>query len=138
MSAFVIDASVAIALISPDEQTDAVFALFDRMMDHGAFAPTLWLFETANAARYKWAKSAIASASLREGIEKIHGFPVELVELEPRNISGSVLTLALRHKLTIYDASYLNLAIMLSLPLATFDKELIIAAPAQGVELVSI
>ena len=138
MSAFVIDASVAIALISPDEQSDAVFALFDRMMDHGAFAPALWLFETANAARYKWTKSPMAAAVLREGVEKIHAFPVEFVELEPRVVSGSVLTLALRHKLTVYDASYLHLAIALSLPLATLDRELIVAAPKESVELISV
>ncbi len=138
MTAFVIDASAAIALISPDEQTDAVFKLFDRMMDHGAFAPALWLFETANAARYKWSKWAASAPTLRESVEQIHGFPVEFVDLEPRIISGSVLTLALRHRLTVYDASYLHLAITLSLPLATLDRELVIAAPKENVELISV
>jgi predicted nucleic acid-binding protein len=136
LSPIVLDASCALAFISPDEQTDAVLTLFDRIMAHGAFAPTLWLYETANAARFKWAKELIATATAREAIEKLQALPVEIVDIEPAVIRGGILTLAQRHKLTIYDASYLHLAIMLSLPLATLDKELLVAAPLENVDLV--
>jgi predicted nucleic acid-binding protein len=138
LSAFVIDASVAMAIISPDEQNETVLALLDRMIGFGAFAPTLWLFETANAARFKWAQTPIATATARDAIEKLHALPIEIVDMEPAVIRGGVLTLAQRRKLTIYDASYLHLAITLSLPLSTLDKELIAAAPLEGVDLVSI
>ena len=37
---------------------------------------------------------------------------------------GAVLTLARRHRLTAYDASYLELSLRESLPLATLDREL--------------
>ena len=41
------------------------------------------------------------------------------------------------HKLTAYDATYLELAMRLKLPLATFDQELISAAADAGIGLVS-
>lgn len=138
MSALVLDSSAAIAIISPDEQNEAVLALLDRLLAHGAFAPSLWLFETANVARYKWARAEITSATARDAIEKLHALPIEIVDIEPAVIRGSVLALAQRHRLTIYDASYLHLAMVLSLPLATLDKELISAALHEGIELMKI
>jgi predicted nucleic acid-binding protein len=39
--------------------------------------------------------------------------------------------------LTAYDAAYLELAKRKGRPLATFDKDLIAAAPQEGVSLVS-
>jgi predicted nucleic acid-binding protein len=46
-----------------------------------------------------------------------------------------LLSLASRYQLTAYDAAYLDLAIRLSLPLATRDDDLKKAATAEGVEL---
>jgi predicted nucleic acid-binding protein len=43
--------------------------------------------------------------------------------------------LADRHRLTVYDATYLELALRLSLPLATLDDELRNAAQLEGVPL---
>ena len=43
------------------------------------------------------------------------------------------IDLATQHKLTVYDASYLDLAIRSGLPLATLDDALIVAARAEGV-----
>ena len=47
-----------------------------------------------------------------------------------------VLTLARRHRLTFYDAAYLELAVREALPLATLDQALATAARAEGVPLV--
>jgi predicted nucleic acid-binding protein len=43
--------------------------------------------------------------------------------------------LAAMHRLTIYDAAYLELAQRLNLPLATLDRELRAAAGALGIAL---
>ena len=45
-----------------------------------------------------------------------------------------VLTLARRHRLTVYDAAYLELALR-TLPLATLDAMLATAARSEGVHL---
>jgi predicted nucleic acid-binding protein len=46
---------------------------------------------------------------------------------------SEVLTLARRHRLTVYDAAYLELARREALPLATLDSELANAARAEKV-----
>jgi predicted nucleic acid-binding protein len=46
------------------------------------------------------------------------------------------LTLARRHRLTVYDAAYLELALREALPMATLDEALASAARAEGVSLV--
>ena len=48
---------------------------------------------------------------------------------------GGVLELMRRHRLTAYDATYLELAIRLRLPLATKGRELIAAASVVRVPL---
>ena len=45
------------------------------------------------------------------------------------------LTLARRHRLTVYDAAYLELAVRNALPLATLDAMLATAARSEGVPL---
>ncbi len=47
-----------------------------------------------------------------------------------------VFDLAQKHNLTFYDASYLQLAIDLKIPLATYDQQLIDAAKAEKVKLI--
>jgi predicted nucleic acid-binding protein len=47
-----------------------------------------------------------------------------------------LLPVVRRYGLSAYDAAYLELAKRRGLPLATFDKELINAAPQEGVALV--
>lgn len=67
-----------------------------------------------------------------------------MLRLEQLEISTSVtsnnnliLQLAERHGLTAYDAAYLALAVERQLPLATLDKQLIAAAPREGVTLIA-
>ena len=47
-----------------------------------------------------------------------------------------VFDLAQKHNLTFYDASYLQLAIDLKLPLATYDQQLIDAAQSEQIALI--
>ena len=56
------------------------------------------------------------------------------VDSSPNEIQ--VLTLARRHRLTVYDAAYLELALREGLPLATLDEALASAARAETVLLI--
>ena len=51
--------------------------------------------------------------------------------------SSRVMALARRHRLTAYDASYLDLALRTDGPLATLDRTLARAATAEGVPLLA-
>ena len=50
-----------------------------------------------------------------------------------RAVAADVLNLARAHRLSAYDAAYLELALRLGLPLATVDDKLKAAAAATGV-----
>jgi predicted nucleic acid-binding protein len=51
---------------------------------------------------------------------------------------GTSYFLAVKHRLTLYDAAYLELALRLGHPLATLDQKLAKAAEEEGVEVVRI
>ena len=55
-----------------------------------------------------------------------------------RHAWGATAKLAARHRLTLYDAAYLELARRRSLPLATLDSELRAAAAAEDIVLLGV
>ena len=59
--------------------------------------------------------------------------PIRLDLETDRQAWGATLQVAGRHRLTLYDAAYLELALRRGLPLATLDGELRSAAQAEGV-----
>ena len=61
--------------------------------------------------------------------------PIGIDAETDRQAWGATVRLAARHRLTMYDAAYLELAQRRGLPLATLDKELRDAATAEGVIL---
>lgn len=68
---------------------------------------------------------------LENALRYLLGLPIEQVVGQPHQV---VAQLALRHRLTFYDASYLWLAIDRGVPLATLDAALVAAARREGVE----
>lgn len=58
------------------------------------------------------------------------------IELDDAAQNESLLALARRHALSIYDAAYLELALRTGAPLATLDAELAQAARLAGVTLI--
>src|SRR5260370_884667 len=99
----------------------------------GAAAPTLWWFEVRNAlvqGERRGRFSEFATARFLRDISRL------AITIDRAPSEQGVLTLARRHRLTVYDASYLELAQREALPLATLDKELATAAGAEQVPLI--
>ena len=65
----------------------------------------------------------------------VGGFPIVIDDETNTRAWGDTLALARGHKLSAYDAAYLELAIRRRLPLATLDDPLKAAAAAVGVAL---
>jgi predicted nucleic acid-binding protein len=55
------------------------------------------------------------------------------VDIDVELDAGAAIVLARRHRLTFYDAVYLELAIRRNLPLASFDRDLFGAARIESV-----
>ena len=58
------------------------------------------------------------------------------VAVDAAPLEDQVLALARQHRLTVYDAAYLELALRQDLPIATLDMPLAAAARAEGVALI--
>jgi predicted nucleic acid-binding protein len=136
LSYCVIDASVAVAWSIESETTDAIEALFERVGDEGATIPRLWLIETLNALLAAERRGRISGNQVEGDLLDFEMMRLTYDVFVPRDLWRQTLLLARRQGLTIYDATYLELAIREALPLATLDKALIVAARAEGVELV--
>ncbi|MBV9937479.1 MAG: type II toxin-antitoxin system VapC family toxin [Acidobacteriaceae bacterium] len=107
-------------------------SILQQVATDEAFVPVIWRYEV----------SAVLAKSQKDGIltpEKADAFLLLLdslnITLDPESadrISTEVHRLAITHRLTSYDAAYLELAIRKQFPLATLDDELIRACKAIG------
>jgi predicted nucleic acid-binding protein len=82
-----------------------------------------------------WASVAAGSASIESA-----GFCVIWaaadVALDHSPDEAAVMALARKHRLTVYDASYLELALREGVPLATLDRSLAATATSEGMTAV--
>ncbi len=95
--------------------------------------PALWPTEVANALWVALRKGRADDITLEVARRSLRS---RTIEIEPSSIDrslGDTLALAQRHQLTVYDASYLELALRRRIPLATLDEALAAAAAKVGV-----
>ena len=138
---FVLDASLTLAWCFKDEKTKFTEALLRALPRLGAGVPSLWAYEVANGLRTAQKSQRIGESAAIEFIESLGALPIETVLVPPEATLVEVRFLALRHGLSVYDASYLALARALGVPLGTLDGTgkrmgLKQAAAADDIELV--
>jgi predicted nucleic acid-binding protein len=133
---FVLDASMTMSWCFADESTPASQRVLDLLLDSYAEVPALWSFEVANVLAVNEKRQRLTKAASAEFLQKLSGLDIRIDRSFPAMDGKLLLPLVWRYGLTAYDAAYLELAIRKGLPLATFDKELIAAAPLEGVKLI--
>ena len=131
----VIDSSATLARAFPDERTAAILEVFDFIAQFGAVVPQLWHIEVANSLNVGIRRGRITMDNRSGILADLEELPI-LTDRETSDRAWhETLVLADRHRLTVYDAAYLELALRLSLPLATLDGDLREAAKREGVTL---
>jgi predicted nucleic acid-binding protein len=140
LSRFVLDNTVTMAWCFTDEATDFTETLLNRLSDltDTALVPALWLYEVVNVVELAVRKGRITKDKAFDFLESLAELPIEVEDLSRTEVFVSVRALAERHRLTGYDAAYLELAVRYRLPLAALDADLNKAALAAGVKLVQI
>jgi len=83
-------------------------------------------------------RGRVTDAFRDESLADLDLLPVSIDPETDRQAWGATLQLAVASGLTLYDASYLELAIRRNLPLASLDQELRAAAKASGVKLMGL
>ncbi len=132
--AFVLDCSVTMAWVFPDEATEATNQLRDSLVESRAFVPSLWPVEVGNVLLVATRRNRIRVDDWREIRASLEALPIEIDPVTTSRAWGASLELARTHQLSVYDAMYLELAMRLQLPLATLDRALHRAARTVGVE----
>ena len=133
---FVADASVAIAWVHPAQATSETEAMLDRLVAGDSLVvPALWPLEVANALTVLRRRRKLTPDEARNAIEIIRELPV-VIDHEASAIAFTRLVdLASNYELTIYDATYIELAARRELPLASNDARMKQAAIRSGVDL---
>ncbi len=130
---FVVDASVAACWAFRDEDHPVADAALERLRTDEAAAPALWWFEVRNILVVSERRKRVAEADSAAFLRDLARLPVAL-DRAPQE--GEVLRLARTHRLSLYDAAYLELAQRTGIALATLDADLIRAARAESVALI--
>lgn len=131
--ACVLDASAAFAWAFSDKAFVSALPALDAVQRSYAEAPVLWSFEVASAIRKASREARISDRQVASFLALVSTLDIR-TQHEPPPIKR-LLDLADRYDLSTYDATYLDLAIRLALPLATLDRDLAVAAERSGVKI---
>ena len=128
---WVLDCSVTMAWCFEDERTQATDDLMGGAVP--VLVPQIWPLEVGNVLMLAMRKGRITTSKQKQflGLLKLLPITVDVFGLD--ETLRHVMTLAGEHHLTTYDASYLELAIRLGLPLASLDDKLKATAASAGV-----
>lgn len=131
---FVLDSSMAVAWSFEDETDEYADRIHGRLSTMRAVVPQLWPLEVANALLVGERRKRSTEADTSKWTAMLAGLPIRVDDQTNAHAWTATLGLARFHNLSAYDAAYLELAIRLSLPLATLDEQLEVAAKAAGVK----
>jgi predicted nucleic acid-binding protein len=131
---FVIDASVVLAILLPDEKQSQGDLVLEQMIRSGAQAPNLLLLEVNNALGMAVKRKRIS----RSEAEKLAGFFEQFrIDFDFTNAARftEIKRIMASYGMTSYDACYLELAQRHKLPLASFDQGMVRGAQDMGVSI---
>jgi predicted nucleic acid-binding protein len=137
MSVFIVDASATLPWCLPDEATLWTEALLDRLTSYdSAIVPSHWPNEVSNGLLMACRRSRIPFTRAQLFWDDLEKLPITVEPPLTPARAKSILALSEQYRLTFYDATYLELAQRLALPLATLDEDLRKAAPGASVPLI--
>ena len=138
MSRFVLDNSVAMRWFMPsNNEQDQTYSreVLTSLSTSSAVVPNLWHLEAVSALLASERRGENTAGQIESYLVKLDRLPIFVDPLTVHNAFGRTLVLARAFNLSSYDASYLELAIRDSLPIATLDKNLQSASKQSNVEI---
>lgn len=132
MKAPVLDSSVTLAWVLRDEQSARADTTLEQVASIGGVAPALWWVEVRNVLVIAERRGRLTQEDTAVALQALDALGIHL-DHAPDNTS--LFRLARAHRLSAYDALYLELAIRQQRPLATLDHKLRAAAQAEGIAL---
>lgn len=133
----VIDSSVTLAWLYSDKRSEPIERVFAAIAETGGWVPAIWRLEVASGLQQGVRRRRIDSDYRDQALADLADLDIATDAETDTYAWNDTLHLADRFQLTLYDASYLELARRLKLPLATLDRELQVAARSIGVKLLT-
>ncbi len=132
---WIADSSIAIAWCFEDETTPRTEALLAKTESDIVVVPLHWPLEVTNVLRTAVRRGRLTEPESSKKVAALMSLPVRYESQTHSLAFTATFQLAQKHKLTSYDAAYLELAIRTGAALATNDDELMAAAKQSGVVL---
>jgi predicted nucleic acid-binding protein len=134
MTSIVIDASVTLSWCFPDEQAPMSMNVLDRLKTgEQALVPAFWSVEVLNTLLLGERKGRITPEQTKTFVDTLRVLNPILDYASLEQVAGPVQIICRDHRLTPYDALYVELALRSGSPLATLDQPQEDAAKALGV-----
>lgn len=130
---YVLDASIAVALVFPDEDTDD--SVRRTLPEDSPLVPAVWPFEVANALLAARSSGRLSQDEVPRVARELSALEAEVQPASVGRALNDVLNVAVRYGLTIYDATYVELAIRRALPIATLDRQVRTASLQSGLNV---
>ena len=135
MNRIVVDASIALAWAFPDETDPYAQTVLRSLLSRAIVVPSHWILEVVNAILSAERKGRISRSDSTRVLTFMNNLPITVDDRTSDVTSTTSLSLARDYKLTLYDAAYLELALREGIPLASLDKDLVVACTATGGQL---
>jgi predicted nucleic acid-binding protein len=131
----ILDASFALRWCFEDEATKQTESTLTALQNQEtqAWVPDIWRYEMLNGLGKGVVRSRLTQKQALLFWQEMQALPIRVADV---SVDETLLGLALKHNLAVYDASYLSLAQARGLPLATVDGKLQQAAESLGIQVV--
>jgi predicted nucleic acid-binding protein len=139
LNSFVLDASIGLTWFLDDPVPSLAAQVWRRLQTGSrAIIPAFWILEMANGLATAERRGALPRSHIDRCLSGIEAVLANALDQSVHVISvRRVFAVASEFRLTTYDATYLEIARIEQLPLATFDRALKNACLAAGVVLFS-
>jgi predicted nucleic acid-binding protein len=134
MTPVVLDASLALAAVLPDESSISVESLLREAAEGRVeiLSAPQWKLEIANGIHQAFRRKRITARDRLEFHDALMRFPIRLIDRDPD--AAALFAVADTDGLSIYDAAYLAIALEEGALLATEDAAMKRAARRRGVD----
>jgi predicted nucleic acid-binding protein len=135
VNGIVVDASITLSWCFPDEQTSLSLTVLDRLKaGEVALVPAFWSVEVLNSLLVGERRGRISPEDTQAFLRDLQALHPTLDQASMEQVVGPLQRLCRDHRLSPYDALYVELAMRLECPLATLDQVQMDAAKALGIE----
>ncbi len=133
--AVVIDNSVVMSWCFGDEANQYADDVLESLRYVRAIVPCIWPLEVGNVLVVAERRGRLKNIDSIRFCELLSQLPIDIEHQSSETKMMEIFNIAREAQLSTYDASYLELALRKSLPLATLDKALLRAAGKFDIEI---